>query len=681
MTKFRLGRGVVFLMGLVLSLVWVVLFLNQPKILRYVDLKIFDVINSSYKSPPPSGIPVVIDLDEKSLALFGQWPWPRYRIAALMEKLKSLGVASVAMDVVFAEADRTSLNTLRESLLREMGQQLDISAVRDDLRDNDLILAKALQHGPYTLGYEFLFKERAYKSPPARLYPLKVVMIASDEARRAPAAFYQAKDVVANLPQFSAAVRYSGFFNMTPDLDGVLRRVPLIMSFQGKLYPGLSLAALMQATGLGQVIVKRADGGVVQLKAGNTVIPLDKRGNIMVRYRGSHRTFPYISAADVLNDKAPEGALQGKVALVGTSAMGLLELRTTPNDPVFPGVEVHATILDNILQGDMLSPLPYAEDLQTVLIIAVGIISALLLSSAGALWNVLALGACGLGLWFGSTWSLLEYRYYVSPLYPLLTLTANFSILVLLRFMLEQRLANRRTQAMVRAQDLAMQCLASLAETRDSETGGHIQRTQEYVKLLCDRLRQRPDYKKYFAGYTATWLVKSAPLHDIGKVGVPDNILIKPGKLTDQEFEEMKLHTVYGFEAINNAEKRAGGKGSNKFLTIAKEMAHCHHERWDGQGYPQGLKGEEIPLAGRIMAVADVYDALISNRVYREGLSHEDACQIIVDGRGTQFDPVMVDAFVQLGEEFQKVAARHPESTGETCPACPQPQGENGDWG
>lgn len=219
----------------------------------------------------------------------------------------------------------------------------------------------------------------------------------------------------------------------------------------------------------------------------------------------------------------------------------------------------------------------------------------------------------------------------------------------------------RRTAEVMAIQDVTIMAMASLAETRDSDTGNHIRRTQHYVKVLAQHLRKHPRFASVLDDdrYIAL-LFKSAPLHDIGKVGIPDRILLKPGKLTFEEFEIMKTHTTLGRDAIQAAEDHLGMKV--EFLNLAKEIAYGHQEKWNGSGYPQGAAGEAIPVGARLMAVADVYDALISRRVYKEGMPHDQAAAIIVQGRGQHFDPDIVDAFVAVQDQFQAIAQRFADS-------------------
>ncbi|WP_349920414.1 response regulator [Aeromonas veronii] len=224
---------------------------------------------------------------------------------------------------------------------------------------------------------------------------------------------------------------------------------------------------------------------------------------------------------------------------------------------------------------------------------------------------------------------------------------------------LEQEV-QRRTREVMAIQDVTIQAMASLAETRDNETGNHIRRTQHYVKLLAELLREHPRFRHFLNDESIHLLFKSAPLHDIGKVGIPDHILLKPGRLTREEFEIMMTHTTLGRDAIQRAEDQLGFPVD--FLRLAKEIAYSHQEKWDGSGYPQGLAGDAIPISARLMAVADVYDALISRRVYKAGMSHEEAVDIIRQGRGWHFDPDVCAAFLSATEQFKAIADRFSDS-------------------
>lgn len=217
---------------------------------------------------------------------------------------------------------------------------------------------------------------------------------------------------------------------------------------------------------------------------------------------------------------------------------------------------------------------------------------------------------------------------------------------------IRRRIADIETTELV-----TMRALAHLAETRDPETGNHIIRTQSYVRALARSLRNHPRFSAMLTEDFIELLARSAPLHDIGKVGIPDSILKKPGPLTPEEWEIMKTHARLGAEAIELAERDADRPVA--FLALAKEIAHWHHERWDGKGYPDGLRGVAIPVSARLMALADVFDALVTPRVYKPPMSYEQARQIIAQGRESHFDPDLVDAFLASFDEFVAIAERH----------------------
>ncbi len=222
-----------------------------------------------------------------------------------------------------------------------------------------------------------------------------------------------------------------------------------------------------------------------------------------------------------------------------------------------------------------------------------------------------------------------------------------------------EELVRERTKELELTQDVTIESMGILAEYRDPETGGHIKRTQHYVRALAKHLQNHSKFKDFLTDSVIELLYKSAPLHDIGKVGIMDSILLKPGKISNSEFCEMKKHAAYGRAVIAIQEKKLG---TNSFLHHAGKMAGSHHEKWDGSGYPDGLKGDDIPIEGRLMAIADVYDALVSARIYKPPFTHEKAVAIITEGREKHFDPEMVKAFLEIEETFRKIAYEYADS-------------------
>jgi putative two-component system response regulator len=222
-----------------------------------------------------------------------------------------------------------------------------------------------------------------------------------------------------------------------------------------------------------------------------------------------------------------------------------------------------------------------------------------------------------------------------------------------------QEMVEIKTRSVTKLQNKILKTVAELIECRDDITGGHIERTQRCLGILLSAVLERGMYPGETSNWDVTLLSQSSQLHDVGKISIPDNILQKPGKLTREEFNEMKKHTVFGVSIIERIEEH---DEESAFLSYAKVFAGFHHEKWDGSGYPYGAAGRNIPLLGRLMAIVDVYDALTSTRSYKEAFSHEKAVAIIREGRGTHFDPDMVDLFVSVAHRFPVSVTRHPQT-------------------
>jgi len=216
-----------------------------------------------------------------------------------------------------------------------------------------------------------------------------------------------------------------------------------------------------------------------------------------------------------------------------------------------------------------------------------------------------------------------------------------------------QEMVDKKTKSVWELQNAILKTVAELVEFRDNTTGGHIERTTSYLGLLLDALSVVGLYEEELSSWDLKLVLQSAQLHDVGKIGIRDNILQKPGKLTDEEFAEIKKHTTIGKEIIEKMKRKTSEKA---FLEHAEIFAATHHEKWDGSGYPKGLKGKEIPLQGRLMAIVDVYDALVSDRPYKKAFSHEDAVHIISAGKETHFEPTLVDLFLKISDQFNDFA-------------------------
>lgn len=664
LAKPRKMKRWVFLTGTAVTLLLSLLTIFKPMFFRFLDGKIFDTqmrAISTATGGSTANDPVVVEIDEDSLSEFGQWPWPRYRIAALIDGIRGLGASAVGLDMLFPEADRSSLSRVKQEMQREFGLKADIRGLPDHLMDNDGVLAGALSRGPFSLGYYFVFSKEKGTGRNCLLRPAEYALIGGNNLQTTPHGLFKASSVTCNIRPLAEAAPSAGFFNVIPDADGVLRRVPLLIEYDGRLYPSLSLATFMRSRGITQLALKCNSGRLEAISAGKTSIPVDSMANLLVRFRSGHASYTHISARDVLHGRVARETISGKTVFLGTSATGLDEYHTTPVASGVLGVDIHAAVVDNFLRGDFISRPDWVPGLELVLVVVCGMVSALLLCWTRSVVSLGAVLVSGFFLWLASTFLLSSSGIFVSPLFPLMVLACNFSFLTFHKYLQEERLLRDRTNELVMTQNFTIQCLAALTETRDSETGGHILRCQQYVKLLATRLSRNPRFAPLLDEETIELLYRSAPLHDIGKVGIPDSILLKPASLTADEYHEMKKHTLFGREAILKAEHRFGREIRGSFLQFGKVIAYSHHEKWDGTGYPEGLTGDRIPLFGRIMAIADVYDALISKRRYKPSFTHEEAVSFIAQSSGTHFDPEVVAVFCEIQEEFRRIVREFPD--------------------
>jgi adenylate cyclase len=344
---------------------------------------------------------------------------------------------------------------------------------------------------------------------------------------------------------------------------------------------------------------------------------------------------------------------------VGTTALGTREVVATPLDTLFVGVEVQATVADNLLQRDFMYRPEHGVTLETQAVIGLGTVTALVVARFGLIWGAIAAISFLIATWTGAQSLLATDGAYFSPLYPSMSLLASLAAMTIAGFGVERRRADRADVQTAKSHRLMVQTLLSLTGIRDLETGRHSKRTQRYTKVIAEELAKHPNYREYLTPERVELLASLAPLHDIGKVGVPDRVLNKPGHLTPEELAEMRRHPRYGRDVIENAE-RAAGVRDDVALAIAKDIVYTHHEWWDGSGYPEGLRGNAIPIPGRVMAVVDVYDAIITRKLYQTPMSNEEAVSHIVKSKGSHFDPAVVDAFVIVAPTLHQLS-REPE--------------------
>jgi HD-GYP domain-containing protein (c-di-GMP phosphodiesterase class II) len=624
------SRRFVLLCGLAPAILTVALVVYRPRFVAQIDYRAYDILLRSSAVRPPDGRVAIVDIDDRSLSAIGQWPWRRDRVAELVARLREQGAAAVALDVIFAEPDRS-----------------DTAAA--DPSPWDANLAGALLEGRVVLGYALTFAGTDSGRSDCVLHPLGIPVVQSQDGADP---MFRAEGAICSLPVLARAAGSSGFLNAVPDFDGILRRVPLLIEYQGNTYPSLGLAAVLAATGAKPVALRVKNENTTALELTTGRIPLDGRGNLLVRYRGAKRAFPYVSAADVLAGKDAAGVFNNAVVFVGTTALGSREVVSTPFDTRFAGVEVQATVADNLMTRDFLSRGEHALTLEVVTVLALGIAITLLVARVGLPLGTIAGVVFLAAVWLLTRWQLAARGNYLSPLFPIMGMMASLGAATLARIAQERRRADRAGRETDMAHRLMVRSLLSLTAVRDADTGRHSRRIQQYSRVLAEELSRHPAFREYLTAERIDLLSSLAPLHDIGKVGVPDHLLNKPGLLTPDEYQEMKKHPAYGLDVITTAQRDVGAS-EDQILSMAKDIVYTHHEWWDGRGYPRGLKGSAIPVAGRLVAVVDVYDAMTARRLYRQPVSHDEAVQLIVEGKSTHFDPDVVDAFVRIAANLR----------------------------
>jgi HD-GYP domain-containing protein (c-di-GMP phosphodiesterase class II) len=603
------------------------LALYRPIALTRLDHAAYDVVLRLTPLSEGSRRVAIVDIDERSLTALGQWPWRRDLMATLIDRLREAGASVVALDIVFAEASRDG---------------------------SDQALVETLRHGGVVLGYGFTFDDRSRTDAPCALRPINIATLESGPRRQDPP-YFHATGAVCNLPMLADAADVSGFLNAAPDGDGILRRVPLVAEFEGQVYPSLALRAVASAIDARDFTIRVGNVNDSVLGIDDRRVPVDAKSNILLRYRGVKRTFPYVSAVDVINGSAEPAMLRDKIVFVGTTALGTREVVATPLDTLFPGVEVQATVADNLLQGDSVMRSTGGRIAEVLATLLLGGLVAVLFVTAGTVAGILG-GVFGIAaFWFVAVRLLAASSSFVSPLFPTLGIAFTTATLMLVAFFLEVERADEAGEQGTATRRLMIHALLSLVETRDGETGRHSARTQQYSNLLAKELSRHHAFRDYLTAERVELLSTLAPLHDIGKVGIPDQILNKPGPLTPDELAQMRTHPALGRDVILQAEARAGVR-DDETLALAKDIVYTHHERWNGTGYPRGLSGHDIPVAGRIMALVDLYDAARSRSLYRPPMSHDDVVNVIVEGKTTHFDPAVVDAFMSVSDRFKEIS-------------------------
>lgn len=641
-----LVRTAPFLIGVVISTIFAVYAASTPMAERIYDWKLYDLFQGYLPEKQAASQIVLIDIDDQTLAATGQWPWPRYRIGAALQAILEGRPAIVLVDFLLSEKDRSSLNNIKEQYRREFGLDIGFQGVPEGFDDNDGYLAQVIDQSPVVLA-SVLTQNQNVSQTLCLKQPL------ASATAQTTLHLENHSGVICPLDEFTISSAATGIINSTIDRDGLIRRIPLLVQHKDNIYPSLALAGVATLAGDNIEFGENAHGNL--LNVWGREIPIGRNGTALLNFRGKGRSYRTIPAVQLLNGQIDPASFVGKIVIIGASATALNDIVSTHLDPAFPGSEAHAVIIDNILNGDVLSIPEWSGWAEAFTIMLIGILIAVLVVFAtpsryfsATLVLIVLLVAGSLSL-FSTT------RIYLSPYLSLINLGVVFAAVTLSKYYASEKRLAMVMKAISRANQSIIESMAAVAEMRDPETGGHIVRTQNYVRVLARHLQGKKHFRKKISDEYIEYLAAAAPLHDIGKVGISDLILLKPDKLTAEEFGTMKTHTTVGGELVEQAARRVG---ASPYLKIASAIAMSHHEKWDGSGYPQGLKGDDIPLSARIMAVADVFDALSQKRVYKAAMSYEQTISIITGDSGTHFDPLVIEGFQEIIQEFIEIAEK-----------------------
>lgn len=579
--------------------------LIQPVWLVGLERRYFDVlVPLSGGNAGPSRV-TVVEIDQESLRRVGRWPWPRAVMGRLAEALFEARAAVVVIDMLFSEPDA-----------------------------QDARFAEGLRRGRAVVGGYF-----GFHGAPAHC--------AAGVAPIAPApqnsTLFRAATELCAVPTIAGAAQV-GFLNAAADADGRLRRLPLLIEFQRNAYPSLALAGAIAA--LNARSLRFSPLGRPILEVGGHSVPLDAKGCLWLR---PPRRLNRIPAADLLEAKAPGAVLQGQVVVVGGAALGLQGEVAVAGQHALPGVYVQAAALDDLLRGDFVSRPSWAILLELVVVLATGSMAALGLRRLRGKWAVLSAAAAILLLGGISAAIAIGAGMLFSPVMAQLTVAA-------VTFGVQQNRAGAMRRHGEQVQEFMVTALEALSTLREGAKAAHSGRIQHYMRLLSGACAKQPRIQRALDAEAIELIVNLSPIHDLGMVGIPDKVLNREGALSQEELELMKQHVRLGLQILEQARERSGLRDGRLFH-VACDLVYSHHERWDGSGYPGKLKGEAIPVAGRILAVADVYDALVSDRPNKPSMPHAQAAAMILAGRGTLFDPEVVDAFAATASAWESVGA------------------------
>ena len=618
-----------------------ILFYKSDTIKR-VDFYLYDIVTKFLSRYIASNSPttIIVDIDDRSLNYLGQWPWPRIIEAKLINIINLQYPSAIGVNILFPELDRTSPKNIRKFYRDVFGIDVNLNG-NNLIEDNDERLIISIKNANGVLPIYFSNDLNLNNNCKNLTYKNNILKDISTD--------FKATSILCNHQKLQESVKEFGFINISADIDGIFRRVNLFVKYRDRVFPSFALAVLMSIDNIDIL-------GSSSFKILNHKVEMDRDSSVLINF---NITPPKVlSVVDILNGKISYNEFLGKIVLIGSSITAIDQSYKLSNGRSVTSSMISGYLIENILNNSLI--------VQPTLFKKINILISTILLFLVVILLIKRCYIAILAIFFTVILLILPYTYrffleniYVSIGYLLVPFIFHFFIINLFFIFINIKDRNRFYRELMKSHSATVESIALVSAIRDDETGEHLKRTKIYVKELACYLFEKKQYTHILNRKYIDLIYQAAPLHDIGKLGIPDSILKKPTRLTKSEYEIMKQHPILAKDAI---EKAMRYYDKNDFLNIAYNIAYYHHERWDGKGYPVGLKGDEIPLEAQLMAIADVYDALVTKRCYKDKFSFEEAEKIIVDGANTHFNPLLVEAFIALKDRFREIAIEYRDS-------------------
>jgi len=619
------------------------LLLYKNTITQIVDYYIYDLSTKYFSKPIEEQTPttIVINIDDRSLNYLGQWPWPRIIEAKLINMINIQLPPAIGINILFSELDRTSPKNIREFYKNILDINVSLNG-RNLIEDNDERLIDSIKNTNAVLPILFQPNTNPNDNCQDLIYQNNILKKFSTTLIT--------NSALCNHFKLQKSIKNFGFMNILSDSDGIFRRVYLFGKYKDKTLPSFGLAVLMSIDGNIEILNKNS------FKILGHRVDMNRDSSVLINFNTTPPKI--ISVIDVLNNKISPKEFLGKIVLIGSAITASQPIYKLSSNKAITNNVINGYLIQNILSDNLFVQPDFFKKLNMLIATFLSLLIILLLIKR---FYILILTIFFVTI-FSSilyTYILFEKNIYISLGYLLTPFILNFFVINFFFIIINIKDKNQFYQELLKSHSSAVESIALISAIRDDETGEHLQRTKIYIKELAYYLLRHRKYTHILNKKYINLIYQAAPLHDIGKLGIPDSILKKPAKLTKEEYEIMKQHPILAKNAIEKAMKYYD---KNDFLNIAYNIAYYHHERWDGTGYPVGLKGDDIPLEAQLMAIADVYDALVTKRCYKNEFSFDEAEEIIVEGADTQFNPILVEAFIALRYRFREIARKYRDS-------------------